>query len=454
MAWWSNDGNQNFTKFNLPAYAGALWLDAADLDMDGDMDMYGCGMSASTISWWENDGLMNFTKHNLPESFPSAFAVWAMDMDYDTDLDLVCIGNQSGRISWFENQLLQPSLFYHPEGIVYDHANSRYLVSNTCGVDSTGSILQLTLDMQQSVFIPGIEDPLGMYLTGDTLLVSHAAYGVVGYDVNTGDSLFGVPIYPTGNADGMTCDNSNHLYVLDTYGKLHRINLQDLSRVVLVSGGMGSWPQDCVYDPFNDRILVAPFGQDASIYSIDPETGEVTEATTTTYGRFDGINIDTDGNVYLSTHYSNGYVIKYDNDLTNPPEILSTGNNQPAGNCYNPYDKVLAVANFGGNSVSFIPLTTTGGTGDNMEKPVNMQMKAFPNPCSDHTIIEFSLDHPDQLYFRVLDVNGKILFDDMLGTKASGYHSMKINTEGMASGVYYCVLRGNEIYGWHKMLVK
>ncbi|MFC2107164.1 FG-GAP-like repeat-containing protein [Bacteroidota bacterium] len=455
MAWWHNDGMQNFTRNNMPGFAGALWIDAADLDMDGDMDLYGCGMSSTYVCWWENDGSENFTRRNVGTSFSSGFAVRAIDMDGDTDLDLVAIGNSSNRISWFENQLINPSMFFHPECVVYDQDGDRYFVSNTCGVDSTGSIIEINSNLQQSVFISGIEDPLGMYLKGDTLLVSYADYGVVGFDITTKDSLFGVPLYPAGNSDGMTCDDSGNLYVLDTQGKLFKIDLGDLSKEVLKSGGMGSWPQDCVFDPFNNRILVAPYGQASSIYAVDPQTGESTVATTTTYGSFDGINIDPYGNIYLSTHLGGGQVLRYDNSLSNPPEVLSTGNNEPAGLCYNPIDKIVAVANFGGNSVSFISVLTTGEMGELPDKNIQgFMLQTYPNPCKENTIVSYELEVAETLHFQLISSQGSIIIDQPMGEKSAGKYTFNLSTTSYSPGVYFFKLSGSGNYDISKLIIR
>ena len=51
IAWYENDGSQEFIKHSLGYFAGALWLDATDLDNDGDRDLFGAAQGASTLAW-------------------------------------------------------------------------------------------------------------------------------------------------------------------------------------------------------------------------------------------------------------------------------------------------------------------------------------------------------------------------------------------------------------------
>ena len=109
IAWWENNGSEQFEKHSLGSFNGALWLDAADLDDDGDQDLFGAGMGTSNIAWWENDGQEQFTQRSIPGSLPQAYCVVSADIDNDTDLDLVGIGNASNRINWYENGLVTSS---------------------------------------------------------------------------------------------------------------------------------------------------------------------------------------------------------------------------------------------------------------------------------------------------------------------------------------------------------
>ena len=70
----------------------------------------------------------------------------------------------------------------------------------------------------------------------------------------------------------------------------------------------------------------------------------------------DGITIDQYRNIYVATHQG-GCIYSYDSAINNPPQLISSGHNGPAGPHYNKRDNILAVPNFYSNSVDLIPVS-------------------------------------------------------------------------------------------------
>ncbi|QDT00720.1 FG-GAP-like repeat-containing protein [Adhaeretor mobilis] len=103
IAWYENDGNQNFTEHTISTSANvAFSVFAADLDGDGDLDV----LSASfygTIAWYENDGNQNFTEHTISTSARTPRDVFAADVDGDGDLDVLSASSGDDKIAWYEN---------------------------------------------------------------------------------------------------------------------------------------------------------------------------------------------------------------------------------------------------------------------------------------------------------------------------------------------------------------
>ena len=103
------------------------------------------------------------------------------------------------------------------------------------------------------------------------------------------------------NLDGMTTDGNGFLYVIDTWGRIFKVDLEAQTYTVLVSSGLPDWPQDCVYDPFNNRIVIGAYQQAPPIVCVDPESGEVTTLLNSSAGRFDGSPLTNMG-IFTSHH--------------------------------------------------------------------------------------------------------------------------------------------------------
>jgi len=184
IAWFENDGNQNFTghtiigNYGRPSCAVAVDIDndqdmdvvasvcqlnrivlfknngnlsftpviiasnfyrphcvfVANLDNDLDLDILATSIDGNQIAWWEND-TMNFIKHVVANSFEGATCVVSGDIDNDGDLDVLGTAQFDDEIAWWENSLITGSgesgnLFHQPE---YLHQNTpNPFTENTC----------------------------------------------------------------------------------------------------------------------------------------------------------------------------------------------------------------------------------------------------------------------------------------------------------------------------------
>jgi hypothetical protein len=106
LAWYENDGSENFTErvISTAATKGPSSVYATDLDGDGDTDVLFAFHTEDRIAWYENDGSQNFTPHVVSTSGFSLPSVIAADVDGDGDLDVLSASN-ADRIAWYENRL-------------------------------------------------------------------------------------------------------------------------------------------------------------------------------------------------------------------------------------------------------------------------------------------------------------------------------------------------------------
>jgi len=249
------------------------------------------------------------------------------------------------------------NLLNGPEHATYDAANNRYLVS--CW--NSGTVIAIDPDGNQTTFISGLGHAYANHICGDTLFVTSGQYYVKAFDLNTGTLYWSKFVSGAQQLDGIASDNDGHLYMVDAavVGRIFKLNISDQTFEVFVATGLPSYPQDIIFDEANNRLLLASYDNThAPIVAISLADASPTNLVTTPYGNMDGIAMDIDGFVYV-TCYTSGFVYRYNQTFTNPPQMIAVGKDGPSGLGYNAVDNILAVPNFNANRVDLIPLADT-----------------------------------------------------------------------------------------------
>jgi hypothetical protein len=108
VTWWENtsgDGSTWSEHVVDGSFDGTWTVRAADLDLDGDLDVLGAAWNGDQMAWWENtagDGTA-WTEHMIDSYFDSARWVHVADVDGDTDLDVLGAAYDADDITWWEN---------------------------------------------------------------------------------------------------------------------------------------------------------------------------------------------------------------------------------------------------------------------------------------------------------------------------------------------------------------
>ncbi len=84
-------------------YGGANWVEAIDMDGDGDMDLVASAYVDDAITWYENDGNQSFTAHTIDDGFDGAWFVYPVDLDDDGDMDVLGASEDGDQVGWWEN---------------------------------------------------------------------------------------------------------------------------------------------------------------------------------------------------------------------------------------------------------------------------------------------------------------------------------------------------------------
>ena len=104
IAWYENDGNENFTSHIITTNAlGAIEVFAIDVDGDEDVDVLSASAWDNKIAWYENNGNEIFTLHTITTSVVEPWSVYAIDVDGDEDIDVLAGSFGDSKIAWYEN---------------------------------------------------------------------------------------------------------------------------------------------------------------------------------------------------------------------------------------------------------------------------------------------------------------------------------------------------------------
>jgi hypothetical protein len=101
LAWWRNDGDNNWTKFVIDAnFIDVMSVDVAKVDGDNYYDVVATSWQLSQLSWWKNSGdpTQGWTKNILKSNFGNAHDAKCVDLDFDGDIDIVSANATPGSV--------------------------------------------------------------------------------------------------------------------------------------------------------------------------------------------------------------------------------------------------------------------------------------------------------------------------------------------------------------------
>ena len=340
------------------------------------------------------------------------------------------------------------NLYNNPESVVFDSLYNRYLVSNW-GEDD-GKIVQIDSSGTQSYFSTALAGQFklaGLYIYNNTLLAAAGDApnaGIAGFDLDTGDTLLHIILPEVGLPNDITSDSNGVIYVTDYWGdKLYKIENQIPS--IFINQGL-DYPNGLMYDQQHHRLLiVSVMGPGSPILEVNLSNNSISTVVTTGIEGGDGITMDENRNVYISK-WATQAIYKYDSTFSNPPELFSSGHNDPADIYYDKVNNLLAVPNFSSNTVDFIQITTSINENDEVSTPQKFILyQNYPNPFQQSTTIEYEILQETKVVLKIYDLFGKevqTLIDGVqkVGEKSIVWDGLNSSGKTVSPVVYYAVI--------------
>lgn len=302
--------------------------------------------------------------------------------------------------------------FSGPEGMAYYPGTGSWFITN-----NNGEIIEYDINGSLSTFtVAG--GTHGIEIVGDVLYANDGDR-VLGYSLVNGENVADIDLNAS-FLNGMAYDGLGYLYVTDFSTKrIYKINLSDLSYITLVANTVQT-PNGIVYDPMNNRLVMVTWGANASIYAIDPITGNKMLITSTNLGNCDGIVTDGCGTFYVSAWNPTG-LYKFPANFTQGYSVLTTDLASPADIGYDNKNYRIGIPNTGFDDILIYdlnPLPPTIGLVDTIHlvTPVDSAFHISQSISFDHLIAtEFIINNSfPELTAELEEVNDSLIISGSL----------------------------------------
>ncbi|MCU0753544.1 MAG: SMP-30/gluconolactonase/LRE family protein [Xanthomonadales bacterium] len=246
-----------------------------------------------------------------------------------------------------------------PESLEYDAAGERYLISNR----SAGQILARAANGSLSVFTDDPGSPAGMEIVGEHVFVADGGR-IRGYRLSDAVRVVDYAIAGATFLNGLSSDGNTRLWASDFTGqRLHQIDIGNLAAVSHTTpiSATGFTPNGLWWDRLQQRLLIVSWGANARVYTWQPGQTAASLLVQTTQGNFDGVVVDCDGAVYVSS-WGAAAILRASPPFTAQStfSVFAAGQSNPADIAYTPGLGEIAVPNAGNSTLAFLPTACAG----------------------------------------------------------------------------------------------
>ncbi len=361
--------------------------------------------------------------------------------------------------------LFAQNLLNLPESVTWDHINEQWLVSNY----ASGEIVIVDSAGEHSIFSDILNSTVGLKIHGD-ILYAASSDGVAMFDLASGSIIGLVNIPEAALLNDIDFDTQGNLFVSDYWGnQIFKVDTELLTYELFIDYGIIA-PNGMIFDEeFNRMIVCANNGSTSVIHSFDVETAETELLLYPNIYSLDGLARDIQGNIYVSSWYTDAVYKFVGNNINDNIELAASGFIDPADIFIHPTNNILAVPNFYDNSVSFVQLDMPVSAHDESIPITYAQLNNYPNPFNPETTITFSLnteniDNTELLIYnmkgqKVKDLSTSSCHPEFIEGRGERKYNViwngtNQNNQPVSSGLYYAVLTQNgEIKTSRKMIL-
>jgi flagellar hook assembly protein FlgD len=338
-----------------------------------------------------------------------------------------------------------------PESVTYDPIGKAYYVSNT----SSSNIVKRTQDGSTSVFVNVGGSIHGITYYNGKVYVANGTR-VRGYDLSNASEIMNVQITGASFVNDVAIDSTNGmLYASDfTVRRIYKINTNTSTFSIWV-GLLSRQPNGLYVDKVRNRLLACTWGASAVVYGIPlNDSNNIQTLITTTTGNCDGISLDRNDHVYISS-WSPQAVNRYDINFSLPAvTVVSSGLSNPADIYVNRWTDTLAIPNAGNNTLGLVQLTIPTNISDPVSQVEDYKLyQNYPNPFNPVSNIEFAISNFGFTELTIYDINGKEVDKLMNENLSPGNYKVQWNASDFPSGVYYYKLSTSDFSETKKMIL-
>jgi len=306
------------------------------------------------------------------------------------------------------------SQYSSPESITYDTTGKRYFISNT----SSSKIVQRDRQGNVTDFVTVGGSIHGVTVYNGKVFVCNGTR-VRGYDLITAAEVFNVVISGSTFLNDLAIDNSGMMYVSDFNGRrIYKVNTNNSEYWIYVPATTNQ-PNGVYVDAPRNRLLICCWGGSAPVKAVNLVDSVISNIITTPYSNCDGISLDRNDNVYIST-WGIQSVVRYDINFANPPVVVAGSLSNPADIYVNRMTDTLAVPNAGNSTVGLFLLDQN-----------------YPNPFNPSTNLEFGISDLGFVSLKIYDLLGKEVTTLVNEVLDPGTYKYTFDASDLSSGIYY-----------------